>query len=78
MNDFELTDNELYSLIRKAFLGHDTQNILGLMHSDELLKVINLAYKLGTEDSSVYDEVYSNGYRAGYNDGYYEGQPEKD
>ena len=78
MNDFELTDNELYSLIRKAFLGHDTQNILGLMHSDELLKVINLAYKLGTEDSSRSDDAYKEGYRDGYDEGYYEGQPEKD
>lgn len=78
MEEFELTQDKLYEIIQEAFLGHDTQNILGLMHYDELLKVINLAYKLGMEDSSAYDEVYSNGYRAGYSDGYYEGQQEKD
>lgn len=78
MNDFELTQDHLYEIIHEAFLGHDTQNILGLLHYDELLKVINLAYNLGVDNSSRSDDAYKEGYRDGYDEGYYEGQQEKD
>lgn len=74
MEEFNLTQDELYSLIRQAFVGYDTQNILGLMHYDELLKIINLAYCLGRDDTSRDDDTYSEGYRDGHSAGYDEGR----
>lgn len=78
MEEFNLTQDELYSLIHEVFVGYDTQNILGLMHYDELLKIINLAYCLGRDDVSRDDDTYSEGYRDGYSAGYDEGRYDRD
>lgn len=77
MEEFNLTQDELYSLIHEVFVGYDTQNILGLMHYDELLKIINLAYCLGRDDISREDDAYRRGYHDGHDIGYREGYDDR-
>ena len=75
---FELRQDCIHDIVRKAFLGCNTKDIIDLIHCDEVLKLINLAYHYGLDDSSRDDETYSKGYRDGHEDGYEEGRYDRD